>query len=57
MRQLDVEADVASILVRENFTTIEEVTAATKLSGVKEFDEDIVRELQARAERASQAAA
>lgn len=57
MDQLDIDGEVAEILVRENFTTIDEVTTATKLSGVKEFDADIVKELQARAERASQAAA
>jgi putative DNA primase/helicase len=51
MTQLEVDADVADILVREKFLTVEDVTAATNLTGIKEFDEDIVKELQARALR------
>jgi transcription termination factor NusA len=49
MQQLDVDADVADILIREKFTTLEEVTAITKLTGIKEFDEEIANELQIRA--------
>jgi N utilization substance protein A len=51
MKQLDVDADVASILVQEGFSTIEEIAyvPASELSGIEEFDEEIVKELRTRA--------
>jgi N utilization substance protein A len=49
--QLDVDEDVALILVQEGFSTIEEVAyvPATELMEIEEFDEDIVTELRSRA--------
>ncbi|MDH3713378.1 MAG: transcription termination factor NusA [Gammaproteobacteria bacterium] len=49
--QLDVDEDVANILVQEGFTSIEEVAYVPEqeLVDVEEFDEDIVRELRNRA--------
>src|SRR4051812_22713558 len=49
--QLDVDEDVAQILVQEGFSTIEEIAyvPASELSGIEEFDEEIVRELRNRA--------
>ena len=51
MRDLDVDDDVASILVQEGFSSLEEVAyvPANELLGIEEFDEDIVEELRARA--------
>jgi N utilization substance protein A len=51
MKQLDVDADVASILVQEGFSTIEEIAyvPASELNGIEEFDEEIVKELRTRA--------
>jgi N utilization substance protein A len=51
MKQLDVDEEVAQILVQEGFSTIEEVAyvPASELTGIEEFDEDIVRELRNRA--------
>jgi len=51
MDQLDVENDVAAILVREGFSTVEELAyvPAKELLEVEEFDEDIVEELRNRA--------
>ncbi|HVC03011.1 MAG TPA: transcription termination factor NusA [Steroidobacteraceae bacterium] len=51
MRQLDVDADVASILVQEGFSTIEEIAyvPAGELNSIEEFDEEIVKELRTRA--------
>jgi N utilization substance protein A len=51
MEQLDVDAEVAAILVQEGFTTIEEVAyvAINELVEIEEFDEDIAEELQGRA--------
>lgn len=48
---LDVDAEVAEILVSEGFTTIEEVAYVpeTELLSIEEFDEDIVAELRNRA--------
>jgi N utilization substance protein A len=50
-KQLDVDENVASILVQEGFSTIEEVAyvPAAELAGIEEFDEGIVRELRNRA--------
>lgn len=49
--QLDVDEEVALILVQEGFTGIEEVAYVpeAEMLGIEEFDEDIVRELQSRA--------
>jgi len=51
MKQLDVDEEVAMILVQEGFSTIEEVAyvPASELSGIEEFDESIVKELRDRA--------
>src|ERR1700685_2047331 len=51
MKQLDVDENVASILVQEGFSTVEEVAyvPAGELAGIEEFDEDIVKELRNRA--------
>ena len=49
--QLDVDEEVAMILVQEGFTSVEEVAYVPKqeLVDVEEFDEDIVGELRNRA--------
>ena len=49
--QLDVDEEVALILVQEGFSTIEEVAyvPASELIEIEEFDEDIVTELRSRA--------
>src|SRR6516225_5044485 len=51
MKQLDVDEDVATILVQEGFSTIEEVAYVpqAELMAIEEFDEDIVKELRNRA--------
>ena len=51
MEALDVDSEVATILVSEGFTTIEEVAyvAESELLAIEEFDEDIVEELRNRA--------
>jgi N utilization substance protein A len=51
MKQLDVDENVASILVQEGFSTVEEVAyvPAAELAGIEEFDEDIIKELRNRA--------
>lgn len=51
MKQLDVDEEMAVILVQEGFSSIEEVAyvPAAELLSVEEFDEDIVSELQNRA--------
>ena len=50
-QQLDVDEDVAQILVQEGFSTIEEIAyvPASELSNIEEFDEDIIKELRNRA--------
>lgn len=50
-RQLDVDEEVANILVQEGFSSIEEVAyvPATELVTIEEFDEEIVDELRNRA--------
>ncbi len=49
--RLDVDAEVAEILVAEGFTTIEEIAYVpeAELLAIEEFDEDIVAELRSRA--------
>lgn len=51
MKALDVDADVATILVQEGFSTIEEIAyvPTNELLAIEEFDDDIVRELRNRA--------
>ena len=51
MKQLDVDENVASILVQEGFSTVEEVAyvPTAELAGIEEFDEDIIKELRNRA--------
>ncbi len=52
--QLDVDQEVAEILVEEGFTTLEEVAYVPleEMSGIEGFDEDIAEELRARAKDA-----
>ena len=49
--QLDVDEDIAEILVREGFTTIEELAyvPAKEMLEIEEFDADLVEELRTRA--------
>lgn len=51
MEQLDVDAAIAAILVREGFSTLEEVAyvPAYEMLEIPEFDEEIVEELRNRA--------
>ncbi len=51
MKRLDVGEDVASILVQEGFSNIEEVAYVpeSELLGIEEFDEEIVTEIRRRA--------
>ena len=51
MEQLDVDEEVASILVNEGFASIEEVAyvPVSEMEQIEEFDEDIVEELRNRA--------
>ena len=51
MKHLDVDEDVATILVQEGFSSLEEVAyvPASELLEIAEFDESIVNELRARA--------
>jgi transcription termination/antitermination protein NusA len=51
MKELDVDEDVASILVQEGFSSLEEVAyvPANELLGIEEFNQEIVDELRARA--------
>ena len=51
MKELDVDEDVASILVQEGFSTLEEVAyvPASELLAIEEFDQQMVDELRARA--------
>lgn len=52
MQQLDIDEDVATILVQEGFTSIEEVAYVPKaeLVEIEEFDEALVDELRSRAQ-------
>jgi transcription termination/antitermination protein NusA len=51
MKQLDVDADVATILAQEGFSTIEELAyvPVSELASIAEFDDDMVKELRNRA--------
>jgi len=51
MKQLDVDQDVAAILVQEGFSSIEEIAYVpqAELAGIEEFDENIIKELRNRA--------
>ncbi|MFN2347960.1 MAG: transcription termination factor NusA [Thioalkalivibrio sp.] len=51
MESLDVDEEVAVILVQEGFSSIEEVAyvPTSEMTQIEEFDEDIVEELRARA--------
>ncbi len=51
MKALDVDEDVATVLVQEGFSSIEEIAyvPANELLGIEEFDEDMVEELRNRA--------
>ncbi|HET8881308.1 MAG TPA: transcription termination factor NusA, partial [Solimonas sp.] len=51
MEHLDVDAEVAGVLVQEGFTTLEEVAyvPAQEMTEIEEFDEQIVEELRNRA--------
>ena len=51
MDSLDVDEEVAAILVQEGFSSIDEVAyvPAAEIMNIEEFDEDIVEELRARA--------
>ena len=51
MEQLDVDEEVAAILVQEGFTTIDEIAfvPVNEMLAIEEFDEDIVNELRDRA--------
>ncbi len=54
MQQLDVDEDVAIVLVEEGFTTLEEVAYVPieEMIAIEGFDEDIVEELRSRAKNA-----
>jgi N utilization substance protein A len=54
MQALDVDEDVALVLVEEGFTSIEEVAYVPleEMSAIEGFDEDIAEELRARAKDA-----
>jgi len=54
MEKLDVEEDVAIVLVEEGFTTLEEVAYVPQeeMVAIEGFDEDIVEELRSRAKSA-----
>jgi len=51
MDKLDVDAEVALILIQEEFSTIEEVAYVpiAEMTAIEEFDEGIAQELQSRA--------
>jgi N utilization substance protein A len=51
MDQLDVDEDVSAILVQEGFTSVDEVAYVPleELTGIDEFDEELVNELRNRA--------
>lgn len=51
MEQLDVDEEVANILVQEGFSSVEEIAyvPVQELVGIEEFDEEIVEELRRRA--------
>ena len=51
MRHLDVDEEIAVILVQEGFSTIDEVAYVplSEMLGIEEFDEEMVNELRERA--------
>lgn len=51
MKSLDVDEEVASILVQEGFTTLDEIAyvPVQEMLGIEEFDDEIVNELRERA--------
>lgn len=51
MQQLDVDEEIAELLVQEGFSSIEEIAYVPKqeLLNIEDFDEDVVVELQSRA--------
>ncbi|MEW8156591.1 MAG: helix-hairpin-helix domain-containing protein, partial [Candidatus Thiodiazotropha endolucinida] len=51
MEQLDVDEDVAAILVQEGFTSVDEVAYVPieEMLTIEEFDEDLINELRNRA--------
>ena len=51
MEQLNVDENVASVLVREGFTTLDEVAYVPKqeMTAIEGFDDDLVEELRSRA--------
>ncbi|MCB1605639.1 MAG: transcription termination/antitermination protein NusA [Xanthomonadales bacterium] len=51
MEKLQVDTEIASILVNEGFSSVEEIAyvPASELLSISEFDEDIVEELRSRA--------
>lgn len=54
MERLDIDEDVATVLVEEGFSTLEEVAYVPleELAGIEGFDEEIAEELRARAKDA-----
>ena len=54
MEKLDIDEDVAIVLVEEGFTTLEEVAYVPleEMAGIDGFDEEIAEELRARAKDA-----
>jgi len=54
MARLDIDEDVATVLVEEGFTTLEEVAYVPieEMLGIEGFDEEIAEELRARAKDA-----
>ena len=54
MERLDVDEEVANILIQEGFTTLEEVAYVplTEMLEIESFDEDTVNELRSRARNA-----
>ncbi|MCB1785737.1 MAG: transcription termination/antitermination protein NusA [Chromatiaceae bacterium] len=54
MEQLDVDEEVAAILVQEGFTNIDEIAFvdAAEMASIEEFDQDIIEELRNRAKDA-----
>jgi len=51
MEQLDVDEEIATILIQEGFTSIEEVAYVpeSEMVEIEEFDAEVVQELQSRA--------
>jgi transcription termination/antitermination protein NusA len=51
IKQLDIDEDIANLLIYEGFTSLEEIAYVPKseLLNIEDFDEDVVTELQSRA--------